>query len=309
MATATAFGLDIDSDRPLSFLEGATAAATGRPLRIRLDRAEQPNWRTEASLISDERHLDGSVSFQIEAAEERYRIHGPAYGSSVLAADGQSAWGEPGGEGMAGWQRLLVAQVLPFAAVLQGLEVLHASAVVVDGGAVALAGPSGIGKTSLALALQRQGADLLADDVLAVQREGGELLAHPGAPIAGVDRSEAERLRASGEDDLEHLLASNERERVTRRALAPRPVPLRALFLLDRRTDFDERPGFAGPLEPQHLLGTTFNLVLASPQRLAVLLDICALMAKRQVERVSYGPETDATELAAVLRSRLDGAT
>ena len=64
----------------------------------------------------------------------------------------------PDGTGPGEWQRFLIAQVLPFAAALHGLEVLHASAVTVAGRALALLGPSGAGKTSLALALCRTGA-------------------------------------------------------------------------------------------------------------------------------------------------------
>jgi hypothetical protein len=214
VANATAFGLEIESETPLPFLAdagaGAAAPAAGRPLRVTYSE-EPPEWPEGAQLISDERGLDGAVIFQIETAAAGYRIQGPAYGTSILAGDGSAITGSPGEEGFEGWQRLLVAQALPFAAVLQGLEVLHAGAVVVDGEAVALSGPSGSGKTSLALALERRGAELLADDVLAVEPAGEELLAHPGAPIAGIDLAEAERLGAQGRGERPGVLAVNAR--------------------------------------------------------------------------------------------------
>jgi hypothetical protein len=304
VTAATAFGLDIASDTPLPFFEGADAEPTGRPLHVTYGE-QPPEWPADAQLISDERHPDGGVIFQIEAADPGYRIHGPAYGSSVLAGEGTEVRGAAGEEGFAGWQRLLVAQVLPFAAVLQGLEVLHAGAVVVDGEAVALSGPSGSGKTSLALALQRRGAELLADDVVAVERAGDELLAHPGAPIAGIDLAEAERLGVQGGGEHAGVLAVNARERVARAALVSGPAPLRALFLLDRRLDGPSEPSFAAEGDPRHLLASTFNLLLGSPERLAGLLDICARLAERRVERVSFGPETDPDELAAAVWARL----
>lgn len=305
MPAATAFGLDIASDTPLPFLDGAApVGGGGRPLEISYG-SESPQWPAGARLISDERHRDGSVSFQIEAAEAGYRIHGPAYGTSVLAADGTSVRGVSGDEGFDGWQRLLVAQVLPFAAALQGLEVLHAGAVVLDGGAIAISGPSGAGKTSLALALVRRGAQLLADDVVAVERAGGELLAHPGAPIAGVDRAEAARLRSAGTDEAGPLLAENGRERVARAEVAEQPAPLQALFLLERRSEAQGAPQFEPADDPRQLLGSTFNLLLASPERLAGLLDVCAQLASRRVERVRFGPDTDPDELAAGLWARL----
>lgn len=308
MVSATAFGLDLDSETPLPFFAGAAEAAgtrpTGRPLRIFFGE-EAPAWPEGSELISDERGLDGEVIFQIEVGDAGYRFHGPAYGCTVLAGDGTEVQGSPGEEGFEGWQRLLVAQVLPFAAALQGLEVLHAGAVVVELEGVALSGPSGSGKTSLALALQRRGAELLADDVLAVERAGPELLAHPGAPISGIDLAEAERLGMQGNDERAGVLAVNAREQVARAALVPGPVPLGALFLLDRRQEGPAEPSFAEEGDPRALLASTFNLVLASPERLAGLLDVCARLAARRVERVTFGPATDPDELAAAVWARL----
>lgn len=308
MGHATAFGLDLASETPLPFLQnagaGAKAQPAGRPLRIRYGE-QMPAWPEAAQLISDERGLDGEVIFQIEAAGGAYRFHGPAYGCTVLSGEGTEAQGRSGEEGFEGWQRLLVAQVLPFAAALQGLEVLHAGAVVIDGEGVALSGPSGSGKTSLALALQRRGAELLADDVLAVERAGDTLLAHPGAPIAGIDLAEAERLGTRGEGGRTGVLAVNAREQVARAALAPGPVPLGALFLLDPRREGPEQPSFKAEGDPRQLLASTFNLLLASPERLAGLLDVCARVAHRRVERLTFGPATDPDELAAAIWARL----
>jgi hypothetical protein len=308
VASATAFGLDLEYEKPLPFLQEAgedtAARPTGRPLRI-VYGEQPPAWPDEAELVSDERGLDGEVIFQIEAAGEAYRFRGPAYGTTVLSGAGTEVDGAPGEEGFEGWQRLLVAQVLPFAAALQGLEVLHAGAVVVGGEAVALSGPSGSGKTSLALALARRGAELLADDVLAIERAGEELLAHPGAPIAGIDLAEAERLGAQGEGGQAGVLAVNARERVARAALVPGPAPLGALFLLDRQLEGPDQPSFAAEGDPRQLLASTFNLLLASPERLAGLLDVCARLAARRVERVTFGPATDPDQLAAAIWARL----
>lgn len=305
MASATAFGLDLDSETPLPFFEGARAGQTGRPLRI-VYGERPPDWPRDAELISDDRDRDGAVIFQIEVADAGYRIHGPAYGYSVISGDGTEVRGGSGEEGFEGWQRLLVAQVLPFAAALQGLEVLHAGAVVVAGEGVALSGPSGSGKTSLALALQRRGAELLADDVVAVERAGAELLAHPGAPISGIDLAEAERLGAQDPGGQTGVLAVNARERVARAVLVPGPVPLGALFILNRWLEGPEEPSFEPEGDPRQLLASTFNLLLASPERLAGLLDVCARLAARRVERVTFGPATDPDELAAALWARLN---
>src|SRR5581483_12273022 len=134
------------------------------------------------------------------------------------------------------WERLLIAQTLPFAALLHGLEVFHASAIVRDGEAVAFVGPSRAGKTSLALELCARGARFLADDVLALERRGETLLGHPGSPVASVDAN-------SGED--EWLISVRG---------AANPVPLAALFFIDRRADGPQQPTFAGVSDPRTLL-------------------------------------------------------
>jgi hypothetical protein len=310
-ATTTAFGLDVWANRPLPFLEGGEVDPTGRRLDLAVeDEGSDLGWPAKAELISDQRHRDGSVSFQIESSPAAgYRIWGPEYGASVLSGDGRRLRSAPAA-GEQEWQRMLIAQVLPFASVLRGLEVLHASAVVLDGAAVAISGPSGAGKTSLAIALSRLGGTFLADDVLAIERVGDGLVAHPGAPIAGIDREEAERLRLAGAaaDAPAALLGANRREEIVRVEPSAAPAPLGALFFLERRPDGPDEPSFAPAPDAQPLLSATFNLVLASPQRLQRLLEISALAARTRVERVLVGPAVDATELAAVLAARIGAA-
>src|SRR5450759_3777566 len=55
------------------------------------------------------------------------------------------------------WQRTLLTKVLSSIAVMRGYEALHASAVDSPWGAVAIAAPSGMGKTTLALELMARG--------------------------------------------------------------------------------------------------------------------------------------------------------
>lgn len=303
----TVFGLDVRSDRPLSFLEAATALPTGRSLELSLLEApEALAWPATAELISDQRKPDGTVNFQIESDPKAgFRLGGPEYGVSVLSADGGSLLGAAGEGGEDAWQRFLIAQALPFAAVLQGLEVLHASAVVSGGEAVALSGHSGSGKTSLALELCRREAGFLADDVLALEQLGGELVGHPGAPVAGIDRAEAERLSAVGALAGPQVLAVNAREQVARLPAPASPAPLRALFFLDRRPGGPPRPCFEAAADAPALLSSTFNLVLTGPRRLERLLDACVLLAGCRVERISCGPTVGVAELGDAVEERI----
>jgi HPr Serine kinase C-terminal domain len=77
---------------------------------------------------------------------------------------------------------LISGALLAMHLMLRGELVLHASAVQVDGRAVAFVGSSGMGKSTLAAALCEQGHGLVSDDLLRVDvADGGTLLVHPGA--------------------------------------------------------------------------------------------------------------------------------
>jgi hypothetical protein len=65
---------------------------------------------------------------------------------------------------------------------LRGMQVLHASAVVLDGRAVGFMGEAGVGKSSLAAAFLTAGFPLLTDDVLVVDTSGGTARAMPSYP-------------------------------------------------------------------------------------------------------------------------------
>ncbi len=357
---STVFGLDVRADVPLSFLARAPARPTGRTFDISVSaapaplpaHAEQraqpahpqlpaaPGWPDSAELVCDQRERDGTVSFRIESAPDAgYLIWGPAYGSHLLSPDGRRVLCMPEGRPEGTWQRLLIAQVLPFAALLRGLEVFHASAVVTEGGAVAFVGPSRSGKTSVALELCRLGAGFLADDVLAVEQAEGRLLGQPGTPVAGLDHAEAQRLdeqfvggvpgqsledtpqqrpgdaprRSPGEAPQQNpggapwqeVVAINARERLVRMRGAAEPAPLAALFFLDRRPDGPSRPRFEPAADARALLSATFNSVLTGPERLRGMLDICARAARGRVERVLVGPKVNTAQLASAIERRL----
>jgi hypothetical protein len=307
--TSTAFGLDVHSELPLSLLDGSAAHRTERTLAISLQSGARRWWPESAERLSDEYQPDGSLVYEIQAHPGAgYLIAGPHYGAHLLSADGRLLVCDPEGLPDAGWQRLLIAQVLPFAALLQGLEVFHASAVVWQGRAVGLLGRSGAGKTSLALELCRRGADFLADDVLALECREDRLLAHPGTPVAGIARAGEWCARETQALPYGEIVAVNERERLVRVAGAREPVALAALLLLDRRADGPDCPRFEPAADAQMLLSATFNFVLATPARLRGLLDVCALAARVRVERVVCGPTTDLSRLGAAVALRLGAA-
>ncbi|MDM7931221.1 HPr kinase/phosphorylase [Tabrizicola sp.] len=65
-------------------------------------------------------------------------------------------------------------------------QILHGSCVAVEGRGLLILGPSGSGKSSLALRLIGLGAVLVADDRTDVSVAGGNLIARCPAPIRGL---------------------------------------------------------------------------------------------------------------------------
>jgi hypothetical protein len=309
---ATVFGLHVQADRRISFLEGASTRPAGRPLDLLVHSGEpvELEWPDSARVICSQREGDDRESFRIEAQSEAgYLIWGRARGSYLLSMDGRRLRCAPGESPPETWERFLIGQVLPFVALVSGLEIFHASSVVLNGGAIAFAGPSGAGKTSVALALRAGAASFLADDVLALESRGDELLAHPGTPLAGIDWREARRLREAGNPAQDETLMANRREQVVRVETTTEEAPLHALFFLDRRSDGPSDPRFEAITDPHTLLAATFNFVLDTPERLHGLLNVCALAAQRRVERIVAHPSVDASKLGAAVQRRLSAST
>jgi serine kinase of HPr protein (carbohydrate metabolism regulator) len=64
-------------------------------------------------------------------------------------------------------------------------ETVHASTVAIDGRAVLITGPSGSGKSDLALRLLDRGFTLVSDDQTIVRKDGDRLIASAPPTIAG----------------------------------------------------------------------------------------------------------------------------
>ena len=79
-------------------------------------------------------------------------------------------------------------------------ETLHASTVAIRDRAVLVTGPSGSGKSDLALQLLDRGFTLVSDDQTLVRREGDRLVAAPPPTIAG-----KLEVRGLGIVDLEYV--------------------------------------------------------------------------------------------------------
>jgi hypothetical protein len=299
--TVTMFGLDVDAAFELVGC-GPGAAPTGR--RVRVELAERGRVPRGGRRLAEARGRAGEAAAAVEEVSGGYAIWAAGFGRAFLDSAGGSVWCEPAALPAWRWQRFVVGQVVPFAAALQGLEVLHASAVALEGRGLGVVARSGAGKTSLGLELVLRGAGFLTDDVLALEAADGAVLAHPGAAVANVRRDgstlagrlvDASAARVVGE--------AAEEVRVALRGLDA-PLPLADVFYLERTTAGSgavvER---LDPVEPRLLLASTFNLALRDPARLERQLDVCArLAATAAVHRVACPPAVDAAALAPLVQ-------
>lgn len=310
---ARAFGLELESSFEIA---GVTPgpAHNGVPA-VRLDLATRAEllaaWSpAEPRRISSRRLPDGRVAVSIDADEgEGYLIRAMGFGCFWLSADASRIRCAPLRIAPWRWQRFLVGQVLPLAAVLRGLEVFHASAVVVRGGALTFIGPSTAGKTSLALNLLLRGARFLTDDVLALSAAGdGGVIAHPGVGLASL-RHEADELLSP--DERRRLGRRVGRDPDASRVAVPchgAAVPLRHAFLLERRARGPLAIERESPVDPRLLLGGSFNFVITTPKRLTNQLDLCARVANTVVvHRAAVPPSVRPAELARAIEDYVEG--
>ena len=308
----TAFGLRIeadfdipglpagDGDLPLSQLTladeaelaRAWGAAEGRAARI----AEERFGRDEAARFID---ADPEIG---------YRLFARYFGSCLVSRDGARLLCVPPPVASWRWQRFLVGRCLPLAAMLRGYEVLHAGAVEIDGGVVAVVGPSGSGKSSLTVRLVLQGASFFTDDVLVLQEREAQLVAHPGFGVINVRSGEDERLAGPDREALGPHLGLTGR---SKHHYGLTPVkgerPLRALYLLSPGREGSATIARLSAPDPQRLLASAFIHDVRPPEHLARLLHVCArLAASVPIFELALGGDEGAAALAGRLRAHVD---
>ncbi len=311
-ATYAAFGLllevDASIDVPgLSRADPSPASSAEPRTRVRLDPAElERRWGAVSGSARRMRELrDGaSTVLTVDLAEPAgYLLRAQGVGRVLVAPDGAELLCDPHPD-CRSWEFILPAQALPLAATLRGREVLHASAVVLGGGAVLFAGEPGAGKSSLAAALVRAGAALLGDDAISLERREGSLLAHPAVAALYLRPAEWDRLSVAERELLGPAEPFAGRQRHAPEAMAP-PTPFEALYLLERAREgaVVER---LERVDPFDLLATTFNLSVRTPERLIRQLDtVEALTATERLYRLRVLPGGDATRLAGAVERHL----
>lgn len=193
------------------------------------------------------------------------------------------------------FQTYLLGQVLSFALVKQGHEPLHATAVVVNGRAVALLGDCGHGKSTLAASFVEAGHQVLTDDLLSIREIGKTCHGFPGPPRLKLFPEVARRFLPRQADgvpmnpDGAKLIVPLEPHQVS-----ARPLPLHALYILDRSESGISLTDLAGTQSLLELIRGTFNRRLTNPGRLRQqFIHAQWLVSRVPTRRLAYPRDMD----------------
>lgn len=115
---------------------------------------------------------------------------------------------------------------------LRGFLVLHASAVKMDDYAVAFLGYSGIGKSTLAMAMNNQGYPLITDDILVIQTDEDKSLVLPGLPQTKLS-SEMISIMWNNQEIPKIILGPEERFHCTTPNFYSEILPLKRVYIIE----------------------------------------------------------------------------
>ncbi len=207
----------------------------------------------------------------------------------------------------------LLGQVLSFSLLSFGCDPLHATAVVIDGEAVAFLGDCGYGKSTLGAAFVARGYQILTDDVLALRPRDNRWMAYPGPRRLKLFPSVARKVlaRAGGRllnADTSKLVLPLSPGEATNRA-----VPVRALYVLrdpnarDSLTRVRIAP-LQGPNAFLEVTRSAFNLIHVDRARLENHFTMAAqLVSEVPLRRLAYPRKLDS--LGAVCDAVLSDLT
>jgi len=131
------------------------------------------------------------------------------------------------------FQRILTGAILAAALYQRRRFILHASGVVVDGGAVLFSGGCGYGKSTIASGLHADGHHLLADDIAAIEVGETTHLVYPGIQEFKLWPDSVRNLGAR-EENLHRFVPEMEKRLLpVAERLERQPAPLKSIYMLD----------------------------------------------------------------------------
>ena len=202
----------------------------------------------------------------------------------------------------------LQGQLLGLVQRLRGITCLHASAILINGQAVAVTGFPGAGKSSTAAAFLQMGFPVLADDVVPVFEDDGKFMVQPAHPRIWLLPDMVETLYGSS-DALPLLAPSWEKRYLDLNVAGPGlpldPKPLAAVYVLSERANEPDRPVVteAAPRDILlKLLCNTYMNHLLDPQMRSLEIDTLARLQQSVPVRLVH-PHEDVSRISLLCQA------
>lgn len=268
------YGLGVLANRPIPTVPHSPITTAD----VRVSFGVLPDWldslqpdQIETAYVADYTNDAGHPAFVFSrmCAGQFYRFSYADKTEFVVDQSGReiwTTWREP--LTLEDTATYLLGPVMGFVLLLRGLVCLHASAVVVDGAAIALVGPAGAGKSTTAAAFSARGFSVLAEDVATLDDGGDRFLVRPAYPCIRLWPSSAATLYGS-QSALPPLTPNWDKCYVDLTAQTGQferePRPLAAIYLLAERSDDPHAP-FVATVDPMEglisLIANTYGTKL-----------------------------------------------
>jgi hypothetical protein len=189
----------------------------------------------------------------------------------------------------------LLGQVLSFCLLARGLEPLHATAVVIEGAAIALLGGCGYGKSTLAATFLSRGYPLLTDDVLVLEFAEHSVLAHPSLPRIKLLPDSTTSLFNGLQPIPMNRLTSKKIFQLSSAQHISRNIPLRSIYLLPKSSGSSiSIRRVRGRTSFLPLISNTFNSTVVGPERLKQQFAFASRLASLvPIKRLAYPKRLD----------------
>lgn len=262
------YGLEVLANRPIPTVPHTPITTAD----VRVSFGLLPDWldclqphEIETAYVADYTNDAGNPAFVFS------KLHGGKFYRFAYADNTEFVVDHQGREIWTTWPEpltledtatYLLGPVMGFVLLLRGLVSLHASAIVVDGAAIALVGPAGAGKSTTAAAFSARGFGVLAEDVVTLDDRGDHFFVRPAYPCIRLWPASAATLYGSRSAlppltpnwdkcylDLTQQSGQFERE----------PRQLAAIYLLDERSDDPHAPFVMTPDRAEGMLSLIAN--------------------------------------------------
>lgn len=292
----TAFGLTLKSNLPIPGLPAIESSAVSPEIQIHLGSTPGEGTNEIENLFFSSPDLDefGKPNLEIRKAEKNGLVHlvywdGVEFWLDALGREIWAIWPSPLSIDDAA--TYLLGPVFGLLLRLRGVVCLHASAVVMEGQAIAFVGTAGAGKSTTAAALAQLGWKILADDIVALREEDQAVLALPSFPYLSLWPRSVDMLYGSCEA-LPRFTPHWEKRRLAldgaAAGFASAAAPLRTIYLLGERSDVARTEEITAQEALVALVANTYATVVVEGEKRAREFDLLGrIVSKVPVRRLS----------------------